>query len=225
MIELAAAALLFVGGHFVASSPGPRAALVARLGERGFAGAYSVIALALLIWMISAYGRAPDIVLWQAPGWGRALTVLIMPAPALLLVCGLTQKNPTMVNAGFEKGAADPAPGILKITRHPLMWAFGLWGLAHLLANGGTSSTILFGAITVLALVGTIRIDAKRRARDPEGFARFAAATSNLPLLALIESRADLTFADIGAARVAGAIVLYVALWLVHPLITGVTIY
>ena len=224
MIELILACALFVGGHFVASSPGPRAALVAKLGESRFAGVYSVVAGMALVWVISAFGRTPYIPLWEDQSWTRLFPVLVMPVPALLLVCGLTQPNPTMVGRGFAAGG-DPAPGILKVTRHPMMWAFGLWALAHIAANGDLRSLLLFGSMAALALYGTVRLDAKRRARDPAGFARFASVTSNLPLLALIENRAHLTFEDIGWARIAGAVVLYVALWLLHPVITGLGIY
>jgi uncharacterized membrane protein len=224
MIQLILAAALFIGWHFVASSPGPRAALVARLGEQRFSAVYSAVAGLSLAWMIFAYAGADYIELWEDIGWTRLVLVLVMPVPVFLLVCGLTQKNPTLVGRGFDK-SGDPAPGVLKITRHPLMWAIGLWALAHILPNGEVHSLIFFGSIAVLALYGTTRIDARRQARDPEGFARFAAATSNLPLLALIENRAHLTFADIGWERIAGSAVLYVALWLLHPWIAGVTIY
>lgn len=52
-INLAFATLGFVGTHLLMSHP-LRAGLVARLGERGFAGAYSIVAFATLGWMILA---------------------------------------------------------------------------------------------------------------------------------------------------------------------------
>ena len=70
-----------------------------------------------------------------------------------------------MVGRGFAAGG-DPAPGILKVTRHPMMWAFGLWALAHIAANGDLRSLLLFGSMAVLALYGTVRLDAKRRAQN-----------------------------------------------------------
>ena len=146
----------------------------------------------------------------------------MLPA-CLLLVCGLTQPNPTLVGRGFDAAAADPAPGILKVTRHPLMWGFGLWAIGHLAANGELAALILFGGVGFLALHGTMRLDAKRRARDPEGFARFAAATSNPPLGAILDGRQRLgaALAGIGWARLGGAALLYAALVLAHPYFAG----
>ncbi|MGQ0662313.1 MAG: NnrU family protein [Pseudomonadota bacterium] len=222
--DLAAAALAFVGSHFALSAPLPRTWLAGRLGERAFVGLYSAVALAAFAWLGIAYGRAPTVELWAPPAWIRGLPVIVMPLAALLLVCGTTQYNPTAVVRGFDPRAADPAPGILKVTRHPIMWAIGLWGLAHLPANGDIASVILFGSLAVLALLGTLAIDAKRRVRDPQGFARLAAATSNLPFVALATGRAGLRPVDIGWWRVGLTALVYVGLWAAHPWIAGVPV-
>jgi uncharacterized membrane protein len=224
MRTLLLAALAFIGGHFLISSPMVRPALVARLGERAFAGVYSLLATAALIWFGFAYGAAPYVELWPRPGWAWLVPAIVMPLVCLLLVCGYSQTNPTVVMQAFDRSAADPAPGILKVTRHPIMWGIGLWALTHIPANGDVASLILFGGLALLALCGTTQIEAKRRARDPEGFARFAAATSNVPLVALAQGRAKLRLADIGAWRIALAAAIYVVLWLAHPWLAGVPV-
>jgi uncharacterized membrane protein len=223
--DLILATSVFVGGHFLLSSPPIRSPLAARLGERGFAGLYSVLAIAAFIWMLLAFGAAPRVPLWTAPGWARTLPFVIMPLAALLLVAGLTQLNPTLVMQSMVAAGSDPAPGILKVTRHPMMWAFGLWALAHIPINSHAAALILFGSLAVLALGGTLAIDAKHRARDPDGFNRLAAATSNLPFAALLSGRARVTPGDIGGWRLVLAAALYVALLVGHPLIAGVAIY
>lgn len=38
-------------------------------------------------------------------------------------------------------------------TRHPMLWGFALWAVAHLLVNGETPSFILFGGLLVWAFV------------------------------------------------------------------------
>jgi uncharacterized membrane protein len=148
-----------------------------------------------------------------------------MPLALLLAVCGLSQPNPTAVQQRFLGAGVDPAPGILKLTRHPVMWSFGLWGLAHLPPNGDLASLILFGGLAMLALLGTRAIDAKRRARDPQGFARFAEVTSNLPFAALAAGRNRLAFADIGWVRLAIAAGLYAAFLRGHRWIAGVPVF
>ncbi|MDQ3139457.1 MAG: NnrU family protein, partial [Pseudomonadota bacterium] len=57
--SLALATVAFVGTHFAMSHP-LRAGLVARIGEKGFAGLYSLIAFLTLGWMIFAWRSIDD---------------------------------------------------------------------------------------------------------------------------------------------------------------------
>jgi uncharacterized membrane protein len=121
------------------------------------------------------------------------------------------------------KSGARPAPGILAITRHPVMWAFGLWALSHIPANGTAADLILFGAMAILALLGTLAIDAKKRRLWGEAdWARFASQTSNLPFAAVLSGRARIRPGEIGGLRVLGAAALYALLVFGHPWIAGV---
>jgi uncharacterized membrane protein len=223
---LALAALAFVGSHFLLSYPPLRGILVERLGggrkgEGRFAAVFFVVAFATFFWLIREYNAAPYVPLWDAPEWTKSLSAIVMPLATLLFVGSLTQRNPTMGPRSFASTGADPAPGMLKITRHPMLWSFGLWGAAHLPAGGHGSALILFGALTFLALVGTLALDAKRKLRDPEGFARFAAATSNIPFAAMLAGRTRLGYQDIGWWRLALAVALYFALLFLHPYVSG----
>ncbi|MFZ5792341.1 MAG: NnrU family protein [Pseudomonadota bacterium] len=222
MLELILASALFVGSHFLISSTALRGRLVAALGENLYRAFYSLLSAALLIWTGFAFGRAPVLPLFE-PGLWRLLPVIVMPPALLLLVAGITQKNPTAALPGSPSEGADPAPGILAVTRHPVMWAIGLWALAHLLANGDAAGTILFGAMAVLALGGTLAIDArKRRDWGPEAWARLQGASSNIPFLALFQGRARTSLAEIGWWRIALALVLYGALLYAHGFVFGV---
>ncbi|MBV8535992.1 MAG: NnrU family protein [Alphaproteobacteria bacterium] len=223
MTNLVLAVLAFVGGHFLLSSPPVRGPLAGRMGETVFSGLYSALMLAAFLWMVAAFRAAPYVPLWSVPPAARMIPVLVMPFACLLLVGSLTVRNPTMVMQSVA-ASGDPAPGMIKVTRHPMLWAFGLWALAHLLVNGEVAALLLFGGIAVLALGGTLAIDGKRRMRDPDGFARLATKTSNLPLAALIAGRATMRFADIGWWRLGLAALLYVAFIIVHPLISGRTL-
>ncbi len=215
------ATLAFVGGHFLLSSPPVRGPLVARLGEGAFAAVYSFLMLAAFAWMLIEFGSAPVFPLWDAAGWAKSLAGIVMPLSTLLFIGSVTQRNPTMGPGGFAPEGVDPAPGMLKITRHPMLWSFGLWAVVHLPANGHAAALILFGGIGILALGGTLAIDHKRRLRDPEGFARFRAATSNIPFAAMLSGRTRLSYSDIGWWRLALAVALYTGLIFAHPLIAG----
>jgi uncharacterized membrane protein len=222
MIELALAAALFLASHFLLSSLPLRAALVARLGERIYAVLYSALAAGLLIWTAIAFNRAPYEPLFD-PGPLRGLPVIAMPLALLLLVAGLSQKNPTALKQEPAAESAAPAPGILAVTRHPVMWAIAIWALGHLLANGDLAGMILFGAMAILALGGTLAIDAKKRqAWAGDRWTRLAGATSNLPLLAMIQGRAKLRLKEIGWWRLGLAIALYALLLFGHRFVFGV---
>ena len=222
MAELAIAALLFVGTHFALSSPTLRPPLVARFGERLFTGLYSLLQILLLVWLVRSYATAPFSPVWSPPGWTAWIPLIAMAPALLLMVGGLIQPNPTAVMQD-AKGPPDVAPrGILAVTRHPVMWAFALWALSHVAANGDAASIVLFGALAALALIGTRAIDAKKRIRWGAAWPDFAARTSNLPLGAVAAGRAQLDFAGVGWRTPVIAAAVYAALILLHPLIIGV---
>jgi uncharacterized membrane protein len=90
-----------------------------------------------------------------------------------------------------------------------------------LLVNGDIASLIMFGAFLVLGLVGPHSIDAKRRKNDPDGWARVAAVTSNLPFAAVLTGRTRISLSEIGWWRTAAAALVYVALLIGHGWIFG----
>ena len=220
MFELVVAAVVFTGGHFLLSSRPVRGPLVAAMGERPFLAVYSLIALVALAWMVWAYSRAPVVLLWPSPEWTRWLAlVLVLPA-AILFVAALRPDNPTAVSG--HPGAIDPDRlGIFAVTRQPMLWGFSLWAIAHIPANGDLASLVLFGAILLLALPGGFVIDYRLRRDDPEGFAKLAAQTSNLPFAAIAAGRARLQPRAL-AVPVAGGAVLYLVLLFAHPWLFGV---
>ena len=216
------AALAFVAGHFVLSHPPVRSGLVARLGEKAFRGGYGLVAMATLVWLIKAYGAAPHVALWESAVWTRHVTLSVMPLAAILLVAGITARNPTAIY--WNKPEADTAmPGILMVTRHPVMWAVTLWALAHMVVNGDAASLIFFAAFAGLALAGMPAIDCRRRAMGGKAWQSFEAATSVLPFAALPQGRARLSLRDIGAWRIAGGVLLYGVLLFGHKAVIGVS--
>ena len=219
--QLAVATAAFLGTHFVSSTP-LRGALVRALGERGYLAVYSVAAFATLGWMIWAYTRAPTQPLW--PGL-RLLPALAMPFALILAACAYSTRNPTAIGQSIAMRNNEPARGIIRVTRHPLMWGIMLWGATHVLARGDLASLLFFGGFLVLAALGTVLIDA-RKARDlGADWERFAAVTSNLPFRAIAAGRNRFVFGEIGSKRVAVALVVYVLLFLAHPYLFGTRPY
>lgn len=190
--ELITAAVVFTGGHFLLSSRHVRARLVAALSEPRFLALYSVIMLISFGWLVVSYLRAPVETVWATPSWAPGFALLLMLFAFILLAGALRPDNPTAVSTLTSKKRGGALPGFFAITRHPFLWAVVLWSVAHIAANGDVASLILFASQLVLALFGTLAIDAKRRARDPQQWKKLAAATSNIPFAAILVGRATL---------------------------------
>jgi len=219
MWSLIAASAYFLLMHFVVSGTRLRDALVARMGEGAYRGAFSAASFVGIFWMGYAYTIAPAVELWglQLPLRPAAFAVVFVGA--LLVVIGVASPGPTSV--GMEGRLAqgpDGVRGIHRITRHPFLWGVALWALAHLVVNGDAASLILFGSLLLLALLGTVSIDAKRRRRCGEEWQRFAAVTSNVPFAAIASGRNQLApvLREIGIVRLGIAVAVYALLFVLH---------
>ena len=213
MNNLAVAAALFVGTHFLLSHP-LRAPLAGRIGERGFQIVYSVVALATFVLMVRAYQAMPA----EAPLWavGDALwafaSLLVLFASILFL--GSLIGNPALAAPGAEKAAAAPARGVFAITRHPMMWGFALWAIAHALVVPTTAQLMLSGTIILLAIGGSLGQDSKKAKLMGAVWQDWRARTAFVPFAGQIGGR--LSWAD-GMPRphalFGGIVVWLVASW------------
>ena len=223
LAHLAIATMTFLITHAVPSTP-LRGALVRSLGERQYLGAFSLVSFLTLGWTIYAYGHAPLKPLWQVTGL-KLLPLFVMPFAFILLTCGVMGRNPTAVRQ--ESALESEHRGILRVTRHPMMWGFALWAAAHLLARGDAASLIFFGGFLVLALSGTVLID-MRKSRAPglgEAWKRFAGVTSNLPFQAILEGRNRFRPGEIGWIKILSGIALYAVFFVLHPQLFRVSPY
>jgi uncharacterized membrane protein len=224
IVSLAIAGIAFCGSHVLLSSTRLRGSLRDQLGERGFIAVYSVTALVTFAWFLVAYAHSPTVPLWPGQRWTSLVPILVMPLATILLVAGYTTPNPTAVGMERSARADDPAPGVLRITRHPVMWAIGLWATSHVIANGDLRSLIFFGAFAVLSLGGTLLIDRKKQLALGSNWARLAEVTSNLPFAALVAGRSRMRWRDISLLRVIAGLLLYAVLYRGHAIIAGVPV-
>jgi uncharacterized membrane protein len=210
------AAVAFVGTHFLLSHP-LRAPLVARVGATGFLGIYSVVAFATLIWLGLAYRAAPEQPQLWAVGDGLwAVGTLIMLVASVLLLGSLV-RNPALPDPKAGKGPVPEARGVFAITRHPMMWAFALWGFVHILVYPEPSNVTVAVAIIVLALVGATMQDRKKRALQPDFWPEWERRTSYWPFAAIASGRAKM--GGFGMHALAGGLVVWlVATWAHIPL-------
>lgn len=179
---LAVACATFVGTHFALSHP-LRAPLVARLGERGFTGAYTAVALATFYWIIHAYSpalaEAPQL-LWDAGEGGRIIATALMWIGSVLFV-GSLRRNPALPRPGKAMKRIDEPRGVFAITRHPMMWGFASWGIVHAIVNPSLASLEVSATIVILALAGAAGQDAKKKRLQGDLWRTWLARTSFMP--------------------------------------------
>lgn len=210
----------FLATHFVPSTP-LRPVLVRALGEWPYRGVYSLIALIALTGMIWAYAAAPSEPLWAGL---RLVPVVLMPFAFVLLACGYW-RNPTMVGADGLLKSEDPARGMIRITRHPIMWGIMLWAAAHILARGDAKSLVFFGGFLALAAVGTVLMDARKEKTMGEDWRRFKGLTSHVPFVAIAQGRNRIAWREIGWLRPLIGLAAFFAFFLLHSWLFGARPY
>ena len=188
LASLALATAAFVGTHLLMSHP-LRPGLVARLGERSFAGVYSLVSAVTLGWMIIAWRSIEDSQpLWIAPLWYWDIAAAIIYV-ALVLLAGSFIRNPAFPHPGAEMKSAPEPRGVFAITRHPMNWRFILWALVHISLYGTPRNLIVAGGILLLAFAGSIGQDRKKRRLIGEIWREWEARTSFVPFAALVSGR------------------------------------
>lgn len=216
------AAIVFLAIHLFPGTP-LRGWAVKALGEGVYRGVFSLLSAAIIAWLAMAYADAPTEELWPQPAWSRTLPLIVMPFACILLVCSLTTRNPSM--AGMERtvSAEFAVTGILTITRHPMLWSFALWGLAHLPSNGDRASLWLFGSLALLALAGMPIIDRRKGDEIGSTWGPILMRTSAIPFLAVIQGRTKIDWRGIGWWRPAVGVFLYALILGGHRHVFGVT--
>ncbi len=169
LIPLVAACAAFVGTHFLLSNP-LRKPMVRGLGERGFLLVYSLIAFAALTWIALAFHRAsPAPALWDGTAAVPWIAASILTIAAMALLLAALNRNPALPMAQLAGLSARKPWGVFKVTRHPMMMAFALWSVSHILASPTARTIVLALAILLLALVGA-------NCRTPASWPRTAAS-------------------------------------------------
>jgi uncharacterized membrane protein len=184
MTILALGLFLFLGIHLSrALAPAWRDAQVARLGDKGWKGLYTVASLAgfgLVLWGFSLARQNP-VVLWpRIPGMNHLAALLTLFAFVLLAA------------------AYVPRNHLKAKLRHPMTLAVKVWALAHLMANNTLADVMLFGSFLVWAV---LVFRAARRRTEPAPQPGTAAGTA---LTVVVGAAAWAAFAFWGHAALIG---------------------
>lgn len=180
------AAIAFVGSHLLLSGPLRRPA-VRIAGERGFLLLYSLVALATFAILVLAFDRAPrGPALWDGTGPVPWLAASLLTVVALALFLASLVGNPALPQAKVAGLAARKPWGAFLITRHPMMMAFALWGVGHIVVAPVGRTIVLCLAIIVLALVGSYRQDQRKLAQFRSDWKAWMERTTLWPRLSAL---------------------------------------
>jgi uncharacterized membrane protein len=220
MIEFLTAVVFFLLAHIIPPIPMVRRYIINLAGQRIYVIAYSLLSLALIVWVIAAAHRAPYVALWAAQRWQAFVPLIGMPFALWFIIGGVAEPNPLSISL-YSKTARQLGP-MARVTRHPVLWGFLLWALSHVPPNGNLVAVILFGGMAILALGGFWLVD--RRAQQRLGQANWLELAHSSPLIpfSAIGQAATIAWSRL-LIWAATAIVIF--LWLLlqgHALLIGV---
>ncbi len=225
MTELAAAAIAFFLLHRGVAGTRLRDVIVQGIGTKAFRVLFALATLLVLIWLWLAFddarAGAGNARLYPTLAGLKPVQLVLQFLAILLIVTGVTTRNPTIVGGGASVRDQNVVRGVLRITRHPFMWGTSLLALGHMLVAPTVANCIFFGVLLLVASTGTLSIDAKRRRALAADWGPFAEKTSNLPFGAIFAGRQTLRLGEIGLWRLLVVVVVYAALLLLHPTLFG----
>lgn len=134
-----------------------RSGMIARLGEKPWKGAISLISLAGFVLIVIGYGQArlDPVVLWVPPVWLRHIALLLNLLAFVSLVAAYVPRNSIKARFG-----------------HPMIAGVKAWSIAHLISNGNLADVILFGSFLVWSILdfrNSRRHDRAHGTRYPAG--------------------------------------------------------
>lgn len=141
MTLLALGLLLFAFVHFVpAFTPPLKTTTIKRIGEGGYKGIFSLLLLASFALIIIGWRSTQPSLIYLPPLALHKIALVLLACAFLLLV--VSSRNSRL----------------RLLIRHPQLTGVALWGFSHLLLNGDNRSTLLFGGLTLWALIEIVAI-------------------------------------------------------------------
>jgi uncharacterized membrane protein len=131
--------IVFLGAHSVRIfAEDWRTRQLARVGERKWKAAHSIVSIAGLVLLCWGYAvaRGAPVDVFSPPAWTRHAAALLALLAFVLLAAA---KVPgTRIKAGVG---------------HPMVLGVKVWALGHLIANGRLADLVLFGAFLVWSVL------------------------------------------------------------------------
>lgn len=211
---------LFAVTHIGMSHDPYRSRMSEKLGEKPFMGVYSLVSLVTLGGAIWVFSQTSDLgpVLWTLPTWLHPVVYLLALMGVLLLVLSFADPSP----AGMVPAAVEPR-GVLRITRHPMNMGIACFALAHMMANGALGDLFFFGSLFVVGCLGPFHQDRRKAREKGESYVTFQEQTSAIPFAAIISGKTKLELGEIRLPFAVMAVVVYVAVILLHGRLFGIS--
>jgi uncharacterized membrane protein len=213
----------FAGSHLLLSGSALRPRLVGRLGLQPFLGLYSLVALATfaaLAWVFATHKHAGPL-LWTMlgpPALVRPLNYVLMCVAFALLICSVLPGSGAP--SAMQASGHAQARGLIRITRHPMLASFALFGIAHLLVNGHLGDVLFFGGFPLFAWAGAAHQDG-RKVHEVPGYDELLRTTSFVPFAAILAGRQRFVARELPWAGLAAGVVVAIVLRQYHGQIFG----
>ncbi len=180
--------VLFLGAHSTRIfAENWRQATLARLGDKAYKGAYTLVSLVGFGLLIFGFDqvRWDSPLLWAPPVWAKHAAVVLMLLSMVLLSCAHAPRN-----------------AIKAKLRHPMVLSVKVWALAHLLANPRLADMVLFGAFLLWSVLNF------RAARQRDRLAAEVSEASAEAASLVAEVSSAATWRAVGIGVVVWAILL-----------------
>jgi uncharacterized membrane protein len=142
MIKLTLGVLLWSITHLIpAAAADFRKRVIDKLGENPYKGIFTLVMVFAIYLIISGWRATLPEFLYVPPAWGRHAAALLVLIAFILFSASHGQNN------------------IKRFVRHPQLSGVVVWGIAHLLANGESRSIVLFGGLTLWAVVEIVLLN------------------------------------------------------------------
>ena len=199
--------LAFAGTHMGIASRPVRDRIVARVGELGFAAAFSSIAVTTFTCLVAWYATHRTLgpagpALGGVPALRAALMAVVVTG-VVIAACSLAS-YPGSPYALLRDGAAPGPRGIARVTRHGFFVGVALVALAHTLLATRLVSVVFALGFAVLTIAGGLHQDRKLLARRGADYAGYLAETSFVPFVAILAGRQRFVWREIARPVLVG---------------------
>lgn len=115
--------------------------MVSRYGEYSYKGVFTLLMVAALFLIITGWKSALPEEIYLPPEWGVIASSLLVLIGFILFL------------------APYPPNNFKRFMRHPQLIGMACWGVGHLLATGDNRSIVLFGGLTIWALLEMVLLN------------------------------------------------------------------